>query len=331
MIPILRNPILHSLRFFASQKSHFRMSQEDNPAVPTPLKTASTGSGFPPKSNPPTDASKTPPPGGKTPGTGPGLHPFDDRVLTNVESVIQARWTCRHFDETRPVDGPLIRRLLTTTMRAPTGYNLQPWHAIVVQDAARREALCAAALGQPQVRQAPLTVVFAGDMEAERNAPQVLEMGLESGYMTEDYAPAFLRNVYYFLHGGPLQAMALTKSMLSSYYSRLTSNPLLSVPISMKGYAWKQTMIPATTFVHLCTAAGLNTCIMEGIDEEAMREVVGLPSRFTIPIIVSVGYAVPSPTNEERKPEGEAKSNNRRRSVFSPRFAPEHVIRWEKF
>lgn len=231
-----------------------------------------------------------------------------------MEHVVHARWSCRQYDPERPLDMNLLARILDTTTRAPTAYNLQPWHAVVVHEPAQREALAVAALGQRQVVEAPATIVFAGDLQPERNAPATLEMGLDSGAYGPMYGAQFLRNIYYYLHGGPLQSMAATKSFLSAGYSKHAGTPLISVPVSRAGYAWKQTMIPVTVFVHLCTAAGLDSCIIEGIDEDQVRKVVGIPEGFTIPVIVTVGYA-----RETDVP------------VRTSRFATGHLIRWGKF
>ncbi|KAK7196382.1 nitroreductase-like protein [Novymonas esmeraldas] len=242
-------------------------------------------------------------------------------ALDVVEAAVRERWTCRQFDPDRPISLDTLRRVLAATTRAPTGFNLQGWHAVVVTDAARREQLYKAALGQPQVLQAPVTVIFVADAEPERNAAQVLEMGLESGYYNPLYGAAYLRHVYYLLHGGPMQSMAAVKSYVSAAYSRAAGTPLLSVPVTRAGYAWKQTMMPATSFVQLCTAAGWNTCIMEGIDEEAVKRVIGVPAgtaRYTVPVIVSVGYAT-------------AAEATRRREVPSPRLATAHLVRWNRF
>lgn len=267
-----------------------------------------------------------------------GTHHHHDH-LASLEAVVKARRSTKIFDESRPVDPALIQRLLAATIRSPTGNNLQPWHAIVVCEdkdtinretnnsdginngdcTRRREQLCQAALGQRQVATAPYTIVFAGDTEAERYAPQVLELSLENGSVGADYGPLFLRSVYYHLHGGPAQSMAVAKSILSSCYSSQTGTPLLSVPVSKYGYAWKQAMIPATTFVYLATAAGLDTCVMEGIDEEAVKRVVGLPERFTVPVLVSVGHAAP----------GDGFGGPRRPQ--SPRFSVNHLVRWGKY
>ncbi|GET85797.1 nitroreductase-like protein [Leishmania tarentolae] len=239
-------------------------------------------------------------------------------ALDTVEAAVRVRWTCRQFDTEKPVDLHTLKRVLAATVRSPTGFNLQGWHAVVVTNPAVREQLFKASLGQPQVLQAPATVVFVGDTEPERNAPQALEMGLDTGYYGPLYGPAYLRNVYYLMHGGPMQSMAAVKSVVSTWYSRAAGTPLISVPVSRVGYAWKQTMIPATTFVHLCTAAGWDTCMMEGIDEDAVKRVLCIPvQRYTVPVIVSVGYATTAET---------AKSQLR-----SPRFATPHTVRWNRF
>lgn len=236
--------------------------------------------------------------------------------LDVVETMVRSRWSCKRFDPARPIDEATLRRVLEAMTRAPTGYNLQGWHAIVVTDAGQKSLLHQAVLGQQQILDAAATVVFAADMEPERNAPQALELGLETGYYGPMYGPTYLRNIFYFLHGGPLQTMAAAKSSLSAWYSSATGTPLLSVPVSRAGYAWKQCTFPADTFLHLCTAAGWNTCVMEGLDEGAVRRVVGLPERYSIPMVISVGYAT-----------REAMENR----VPSPRFACSHLIRWNRY
>lgn len=243
------------------------------------------------------------------------LPPTDSSSLDAVKSVVQNRRSCKRFDSTRTVDLNLVDNLLAMTVRAPTSLNLQPWVAIVVHETKQREALSHAALGQLQPRDAPVSVVFAGDMEPEKNAPAVLEMGLECGYYHPLYGATFLRHVYYLLHGGSLGSLACAKSVISSLYSHCTGVPVLSVPTNMQAYAWKQTMIPATTFLYLATSAGFDTSVIEGFDEAEVRRLVGLPSRFTVPVIISVGHGTKDGFH----------------SVCSPRFPTRHLIRWNKF
>lgn len=250
--------------------------------------------------------------------------------LDYLEAVIRARRSFRSYDTSRPLPADLLKRVIEATIRAPTGFNLQSWTMIVIQSPERRAALAKAALSQRHVLDAPATIVFAGDTEPERNAPSALEMGLETKTISPNYAPGYLRNVYYFLHGGPLRTMACLKSVLSSSYSARTGTPLLSVPVNMTGYAWKQTMIPLTTFLYLATAAGLETCVLEGIDQEAVGRVCGLPKRFTVPAIVTVGYPL-VPKDLESNPDSTEAKSLRPSAPLSPRLSFNHFVHWEKY
>ncbi|EKF39034.1 nitroreductase [Trypanosoma cruzi marinkellei] len=235
--------------------------------------------------------------------------------LDAMKRVVHERRSCKRFDPTKPIDLDVVSELLAMTIRAPTSLNLQPWVAVVIHEEEQRETLSRAALGQPQPRDAPVTVVFAGDMEPEINAPAVLEMGLESGYYHSLYGAPYLRHAYYLLHGGPCEVMSHVKAIVSAWYSESTGNAMLSVPRNKQAYAWKQVMIPATTFLYLATAAGFDTAILEGFDEAQVRRVAGLPPRFTVPVIISVGYG----------------AKNGFHSVRSPRFPTKHLVRWGKF
>jgi len=139
---------------------------------------------------------------------------------------------------------------------------------------------------------------------------------VKMGALTPPAAAGDTVNIYYLLHGGPMQTMAVVKSSLSTWYSKATDTPLLSVPVSRAGYAWKQCTFPADTFLHLCTAAGWNTCVMEGLDEGAVQRVVGLPERYSVPMVISVGYAT-ADAAEHRVP--------------SLRLATSHLIRWNHY
>lgn len=54
----------------------------------------------------------------------------------SVEQAIESRFSCRAFLDT-PVENDIIRRILQTASRAPSGTNTQPWKVYVVQGKAR--------------------------------------------------------------------------------------------------------------------------------------------------------------------------------------------------
>ncbi|EPY33198.1 nitroreductase [Strigomonas culicis] len=265
--------------------------------------------------------------------------------LEALAAVVHTRYACRRFDPQRKVPPPLLERLLRLTTRSPTGYNLQGYHLVVLEREADKQAACVACLGQRQVLDASHLVLFVADKECERNAPAALELGLDTTYYRSTlYGPSYLRQVYYYLHGGPANSMACLKRSVSEFYTsavnrhhRTAKVALITVPESPTAYAWKQAMLACGLFLHLCTAARVQTSPLEGFDETALKHLIGLEepgsarhraaaaahhnakdaNRYTIPVVVCVGYAAAG--------EGAAQH------VYSPRFAPSHFIRWHRF
>ncbi len=76
----------------------------------------------------------------------PQVQPANEASSLTVEDAIRGRQSIRAFDR-RAVPRDLIQRVLETANRAPSGSNIQPWHAWIV-DGAARKGLCDAILRQ---------------------------------------------------------------------------------------------------------------------------------------------------------------------------------------
>eukprot|EP00906_Rhabdomonas_costata_P033843 RCo047664 len=209
-------------------------------------------------------------------------------ALEVFEEIVGRRRAARRFADT-PVPLELVQRLLVAAQRAPTGFNLQGWVAVVVDDPKQRDKLWTAAVNQPHVRAAPVVVVFAGNTRPQENLSRVLQQGLTTGHLTPVQAQALPQKVAAFLEGGPCGAFQYLKHGVA----RLSAAASVSVPLSLQGYAWKQTMAPAMVFLLAAYAAGLACCPIEGFDEEAVKTALSLPSHYTVPVIVPLGFAHP--------------------------------------
>src|SRR5437588_7974283 len=82
--------------------------------------------------------------------------------LETVERIIRGRRATRHF-RADPAPAGLLERLIDAARWAPSGYNLQPTHFVVVSDAEIRKLLCPACMAQAPILEAPAVVVFTGD------------------------------------------------------------------------------------------------------------------------------------------------------------------------
>lgn len=92
--------------------------------------------------------------------------------------AIRSRRAVKHFDAEHKLSEAEIRHLLDHAMLAPTSFNMQNWHFVVVTDQEVQDQLCAASWNQAQVKDCAVTIVLAGalkgwdDMERQlRHAP----------------------------------------------------------------------------------------------------------------------------------------------------------------
>ena len=212
-------------------------------------------------------------------------------ALPLPQAVLRRR-AVRHF-KPDPLPAGILEELLDLANRAPSGFNLQPWHFVVVTEPARRAALQEAALGQSQVGEAPATVIFVADPEAWRtHLDEVLAMGKAEGAVSARYERQLRRTVPPAFALGPLGLLGLARALFLPLRRLFTPTPTLPVSRGgLRAYAVKQTMLAVQTFMLAAAGAGLDTCPMEGFDEVRIKRLLGIPRRMTIPVIVAVGYA----------------------------------------
>jgi nitroreductase len=218
-----------------------------------------------------------------------------------IERLARSRRATRHF-RPDPIPAGLLDRLVDLARWAPSGYNLQPTHFVIVTDAAVRARLCPACMGQQQVCEAPALVIFTGDRRVAANHfESMLAMENEAGCATPEYVAALRAVVPLAFGHGPAGIGWLWKAALVPL-ARLF-RPLPSIPAVEKRF-WlaKQVMLTAMTFMLAAEAGGLSTLPMEGFDEGRVRKILGIPRSHIVPVIVAVGYPTPLPSKKTRLP-----------------------------
>jgi nitroreductase len=74
--------------------------------------------------------------------------------------AVQARWACKLYDETSPVDRTAEDLILEAGRLAPSAFGLEHWRFVSVRNADVRRQLFTACLSQDAIRTAPLIVVI---------------------------------------------------------------------------------------------------------------------------------------------------------------------------
>ena len=227
-----------------------------------------------------------------------------------LDTLVRSRRAVRHFKPDSLPDG-LLEKLVATSKWAPSGYNLQPTHFVLVTDESIKPALCAACMNQKQIREAPATVVFTGDRRvAQTHLNRMIAQEYEDGSMSKEYERMLRKYVPLAFDTGPAGWGWLWKATTPALLSRFTPVPLF--PAVHRGY-WlaKQVMLCAMTFMLAAAAAGLGTCPMEGYDDRRVRKVLKIPRHHQVVLVVPVGYIADPPRSRTRLPLENVMHRNR--------------------
>lgn len=231
--------------------------------------------------------------------------------LDEFEKLVLSRRAVRHF-KPDPLPEGVLERLLDIAHWAPSGYNLQPTHFVVVTDPERKKDLHKACMFQPQILEAPATVVFTGDRKVvENNFERIMKQELEAGSINAAYEQR-LREKFIPLafRQGPCGVNWLWKAVLPPL-ARLT-RPVPSIPAVQKRF-WlaKQVMLTSMVFMLAANAADLATVPMEGFDEILVRQALDIPRTQIVPIVIPIGYATDADLKKTRLPLEEILHYNR--------------------
>ena len=87
----------------------------------------------------------------------------------------------------------------------------------------------------------------------------------------------------------PTLARALLSGVMATA-SHLAPTPALPL---VESWSYKSTVLAAQTLLLAATAHGLSSAPVEGFDGRRVREVLGIPDRYSVPLVVALGYAKP--------------------------------------
>jgi nitroreductase len=77
--------------------------------------------------------------------------------------TVRHRHSIRKFRDDLPVEAEKLHAILEMACAAPSAGDLQSYRIYVIQDAAKRELLNAAAMEQPFIAEAPVSLLFCSD------------------------------------------------------------------------------------------------------------------------------------------------------------------------
>jgi nitroreductase len=241
--------------------------------------------------------------------------------LLSVDQALHSRYACTRFlrldrimNKTE-IPSPsnltvvtLATQALEDALRAPSGFNAQPYKIILVSDPMQKEALSKWCCGHNahRVRDSDCTAVFLADRQGMWELPAYRQSLLRpSGNSINHHKKNWTKFQLYkiqvlvalFSQGFPLPywlsapigwMLRLGMRVVSWMTRRKLPIPTLSNPDT---WAQKNTMLVAMAYLLGCTARGLQTCPMEGYCAWGIKQALQIPRRYSIPLIVATGNA----------------------------------------
>ncbi len=163
-----------------------------------------------------------------------------------------------------PIPASDLRQILDAGLQAPSGYNMQPWRFVVVQQPEQRRRLRAASYNQAKVEEASAVIVACGDRDGWRkDLDEMLRMGRAAG-MPESYAEQAAQSV-------------------PAYLSGFTEE-------QMTGWLNKQVMLAYTSMMLMAEVLGYDTAPLEGFEQQKVCETLRLPLSYWVVSLLAIGH-----------------------------------------
>jgi len=192
-------------------------------------------------------------------------------------AAIRRRRSHRHF-KADGVPDTLLDELIALTVAAPSSWNLQPWRIVVVRDADRREQLTAACYHQPQVREAPVSFVFAISHGGWReHFDEVIEVATARDAWAAGY-------------------VEMMRKVASASQEGLGDG--------LREYNTKDALIAATHCALAAESLGLGSAFMNGYDENKVKTVIGAEGDddIGVSLVMPIGYPADAGKDPGRLP-----------------------------
>ena len=140
---------------------------------------------------------------------------------------------------------------------------------------------------QYRTRDCSALAVFLADLEASARIQRIYQLEKESGTRHPNYLAMMPVSTAFFLGEG--HAATLLKQVTTDLVSTRLQQPMPEIePIQV--WAYKNTSLAVQSYVLAATSHELQTSIMEGFDGRKVREILRIPDRYGIPMMVATGY-----------------------------------------
>lgn len=136
---------------------------------------------------------------------------------------------------------------------------------------------------QGRVKDCSTVAVFLSDLQADKRINRIQQ--LENGKRHPTYVAMMPITSAFLLGQG--HAATLLKQITTDLASNLQPMPGIDPILA---WSYKNTALAVQSYVFAAQSHELATCIMEGFDPRRVADILDIPHRYGIPMMVATGY-----------------------------------------
>jgi len=214
------------------------------------------------------------------------LPPID---VEEFRKVVHTRRAIRRFTD-EAIPDAVVDDCLDLAMLAPNSCNLQPWEFHVVRTPDLRRQVAHACLDQNAAKTAPLLIAVIARTNTWNESCDLTVSEWPDEKMPR-IVETFYRKVAKVQYWqGPFGSFGLLKQAFYGAVGLFRPVPRGPYsPAEMRVWAVKSTALAAENLMLAMRAHGYDTCPMEGMDENRVRKLLGLPSDAIVTMVLACG------------------------------------------
>lgn len=194
--------------------------------------------------------------------------------MSDFLTVVKERRSANAFIPNIEIPNEDLNDILNTVKFAPSAFNLQHAHYIIVKDPAVKDEVYKAANKQYKVQSASAAILVLGNLNAYEDVARLNEGFLQLGVLSKQEYDMTVENVtnFYVERGDAFK----------------------------RDEAIRNASLSAQLFMLAAKDKGWDTCPMIGFDPERMREILSIPDGYVPVLLIAIGKELA----EKRRPRG---------------------------
>jgi len=214
-------------------------------------------------------------------------------------NILNNRRSVRVYKDEKVPD-EVIQKCLDAALLAPNSSNLQSWEFYWIHTEATKKEVAKICLSQPAATTAPVLIACVARTGTwEKHRKRMLEQFAKSeaeGTVVPQSAKSYYNKIVPFFYSmGPLGIFGCVKKLLFFFRGLKEATP--REPTSQHGmriWAVKSTALACQNLMMAFSAAGYDSCPMEGYDSSRLKKLLKLPSDAVPVMIISAGKRAPN-------------------------------------